>query len=314
MPDIELVAICDLIHARAQRLAQTYAIPKVYPVYHEMLRHEAIDALFVLVEPANLYHIVWHSLEAGCDVFMEKPPGITLFQAESLARQAADTQRFLQVGFNRRFIPLVREVKKIMETRTHINQIEATFFKFGSAVFDRGSLNAFVSDTIHGIDLVRWIAGGEPQVAALVAAQNDDLVLSAWNGICQFDNGVTGIIKANYRTGGRVHRVEIHGPGLSAYVDLGFGGAASQAVLLSHAGEIQYSLAARGAANEGIETIDGLKLAGSSEFYRYYGFYFEDRHFIDCVRTRTEPESSIADAVKTMALVELLMASRLKTR
>ena len=309
MEDVSVVAICDLVEGRAVGLAERHAIPRVYTLYREMLAHEDLDAVFVLVEPGNLYHVVWNCLDAGIDTFVEKPPGITLFQAESLARKASDSGRILQVGFNRRHIPLVRRVMEVMSERTRITQVEGCFFKYGSAAFDRGSLSAFESDTIHAIDLVRWMAGGTALAASTVVARNDDVVDNAWNSVCRFDNGVTGIVKANYKTGGRVHRFQVHGPGLSAYIDLGFGAAACRATLLAHEGEARYSLAAHGAASEGVWELDGLELAGSQEFYRYYGFYQEDRHFLDCVRADTPPETDIHDAVKSMRLYDLLISS-----
>jgi predicted dehydrogenase len=177
-----------------------------------------------------------------------------------------------------------------------------------------------MSDTIHAVDLMRWMAsasGGDaiPEAAALVVTQHDSPVVNAWNGVCRFDNGVVGTIKANYRTGGRVHTFEVHGPGVSGYIELGFGGASCNAKVLAHQGETRYSLAASsavpasGAAQEGILELDGMALAGSGEFYRYYGFYQEDRHFLDCVRTGSEPETSIADAVKSMRLAEMFLAN-----
>lgn len=274
-----------------------------------MLARERLDAVFVLVEPGNLYHVVWHCLDAGIDTFMEKPAGISLFQTESLCSKAADTQRILQVGYNRRHIPLVRHVKKLVEERTEINQVQGTFFKCFSGAFDRGSASALACDVIHSIDLVRWMAGGTAEDVAMIAAQNDDSVLSSWNGLCRFDNGVTGVITSNYRTGGRVHKFEIHGPGVSAYIDLGFGGKSCEAVLLIHEGEPKYSLAARGASQDGMHRIDGREIAGSSEFYRYYGYYFEDRHFVDCVKTHTDPETGIKDAVKSAHLLEMFARS-----
>jgi UDP-N-acetylglucosamine 3-dehydrogenase len=294
-------------------MAELHGIPCVYTLYREMLEQENPDAVFVLVEPASLYHVVWQCLDAGLDTFMEKPPGITLYQTESLCRKAAEAGRILQVGFNRRHIPLVRQVVDIVKERTQVNQVEGCFFKYGNAAFDKGSLTAFVSDTIHAIDLMRWMAGAssngaEAEAAALVVTQYDSPVVNAWNGVCRFDNGVVGTIKANYRTGGRVHKFEVHGPGVSGYIDLGFGGASCSARVLAHEGETRYSLAASGAAQEGILELDGMALAGSSEFYRYYGFYQEDRHFLDCVRTRSEPETSIADAVKSMRLAEMFLS------
>jgi predicted dehydrogenase len=135
----------------------------------------------------------------------------------------------------------------------------------------------------------------------------DEPLVNSWAAVSEFDNGVTGVIKGNYKTGGRVHKFEIHGPGVSAYVDLGFGPADARATILNHSGEIRYSLAARGEADEKIIRLDGKELAGSEEFHRYYGFYHEDRHFVDCIRDGVQPETSIQDAVETFRWVEAIL-------
>ena len=312
MADVKVTAICDLVVERSAGLAERYAIDRTYVSFHEMLAKETLDAVFVLVEPGNLFHVVWYCLAAGLHVFMEKPPGITSVQAWALARKAADVNRFLQVGFNRRHIPVVRRALEVVRERTRINQVEGTFLKFGDAAFDHGSLSAFVSDSIHAVDLVRWTAGGTPQSAALVVGRHEDVVDNSWNGVVRFDNGVTGIVKANYRTGGRVHRLELHGSGVSAFVDLGMGDQPTcSAAILTHEGEARYSLAATGAAQEGVQRIDGAELAGSSEFHRSYGFYQEDRHFIECVRGNALPDPDIAEAARSLELVEMLLANRI---
>ena len=311
MEDVHVVAICDIIESRASELAETFAIPRVYTLYREMLEAERdkLDAVFVLVEPSNLFDVTWHCLDAGFAVFMEKPPGLNLFQCESLASKSAEAGRILQVGFNRRHIPVVRRAKELLEEHTTINQVAGCFFKFGSGAFDHGGVPAFESDVIHVVDLVRWIAGGQAVAAATVAGASDEAPLNRWSSVLRFDNGVTGIVTSNYRTGGRVHQFEIHGAGLSAYINLGFGTAACEAVLLSHQGAVRYSLAARGAESREVETIDGIELAGGDDFHRYYGFYFEDRHFIDCLRSGAEPETGIRDAVESMKLAQTILAN-----
>ena len=310
MADVEVMAVCDVIEPRAREAADGLGGADVHTLYKEMLAAEAerIDAAFVLVEPSNLFDVAWHCLDAGLPVFMEKPPGLNRFQCESLARKSAESGRILQVGFNRRHIPLVRHVKELMDAHTTINQVEGCFFKYGSAAFDHGGVPAFESDVIHAVDLVRWLAGGRAVAAATVAGSSDEPVQNRWASVFRFDNDVTGIIKGNYRTGGRVHRFEIHGAGLSAYINLGFGTAACEATILAHKGEVSYSLAARGAEAKEIETIDGIELAGGGAFHRYYGFYFEDRHFIECVRGGVQPETSIHDAVESMKLAEMIRA------
>jgi predicted dehydrogenase len=312
MPDVRVAAVCDLVAERAASLARKHAIPRTYLSYHEMFAKEKLDAVFVLVEPANLFHATWHSLDAGVHVFMEKPPGVTSTQTRALARKAAEKGRFLQVGFNRRHIPVVRRAVEMVRERTRITQVEGMFIKHGDAAFDRGSTSAFISDTIHAIDLVRWIAGGIPVAAALVEECYDDVVPNAWNGVIRFDNGVTGIVKSNYRTGGRVHRCEVHGPGVSAFMNLGMGEEiACSAEVLIHEGPARYSLAAAGAAHETVQRLDGTELAGGAAFHRQYGFLQEDRHFIDCVLGKGVPEPGIADAVLSIELAEMLLASRI---
>jgi len=313
MPDVEVAAISDLVAERSAGLAERFGIGRTYLSYREMLDRESLDAIFVLVEPGNLFHVAWHALDSGRHVFMEKPPGITSVQARSLARKSAEAGRHLQVGFNRRHIPVVRKALEAVRERARINQVEGTFFKYGDAMFDRGALSAFVSDSIHAVDLVSWVAGGKPVSAALVAGRHDgEPEDNAWNGVVKFDNGVTGVVKANYRTGGRHHRLEIHGSGASAYVDLGTGaGIDCSATVLTHEGAASYSLAAAGAAEERTRRFDGAELAGSAAFHRSYGFYQEDRHFIDCVRGTALPEPGIEEAARSIELVELLLANRI---
>jgi predicted dehydrogenase len=167
-------------------------------------------------------------------------------------------------------------------------------------------VSAFRADTIHAIDLVRAIAGSAAAAAATVVGRHEDAVDNAWNSVVSFENGVTGVIQANYQTGGRTHTFEIHGPGASAFINLGFGGSECEAQILTQRGMAGYSLSTAGAAGCSIEHLDGKALAGSDKFHRYYGFYDEDRHFLECVRDGVEPETSIADAVRTFELVEML--------
>jgi len=313
MPDVKLVAICDLQPNRAADMAAKYNIPKTYTLEREMFANEDIDAVFCLVEPASTFHVATLAIEHGYHVMMEKPPGITAYQAESLARKADASGKAVMVAFNRRYIPVVRKVKETVTSMTKITQVEGCFFKFGIADFDKGSLSAFESDTVHAIDLMRYLSGGnEATKASMLINRYDSPVDNAWNGICLFDNGVTGIIKANYRVGGRVHQFQIHGIGASGFINLGMGSTIDvDAKILTHTGGISYSLAATGAAREESVSFDGRELAQSNDFHKFYGYYYEDRHFIDCVKSGETPETCIQDARLSMALVEKFLASRL---
>jgi len=309
IPEANVVALCDLVAERAAEQAERFSIPRTYTLYREMLEQEDLDAVFVLVEPSNLFLVVVGCLEAGLHTFMEKPPGITLYQARSLQRASDAAARILQVGFNRRHIPVVREAVRAVREHAQVNQVIGRFMKNGTAAFDKGGVSAFRADTIHAIDLVRAIADSRPVSAATVCEQTGDAVPNIWNSVIRFENGVTGVVQANYRTGGRTHTFEVHGEGASAFINLGFGGSDCAAQVMLQQARAGYSLASSGPGRQSLQDLDGRQMAGSDEFYRFYGFYDEDLHFLQCVREGKTPETSIADAVKTFELVDLLESS-----
>jgi len=309
MKDVQIVALCDIIEQRAAQQAEKYGVGKVYTLYKQMLEKERLDAVFCLVQPDQHFRIVDDCLSAGVDVFMEKPPGITAFQAESLQRAAQKANKILQVGFNRRYIPVVQKTVEMMRELTPITQVEGAFLKHGTAAFCQGALSAFPSDTVHAIDLVRWIAGGKPVQAATLRNQVNDVVPNVWNSLVRFDNDCIGIIKANYMTGGRVHTFEIHGPNASAFISLGFGAITCKAEIMIHGGKTSYSIASTGPQSQQVIQLDGMELAGSDEFYKFYGFYQEDAAFIECVKERKQPLADISEGAETMRMVEMLLGS-----
>ncbi len=311
LDDAEVVAVCDLIERRAARAAEEHGIPATYVLYPEMLQKEELDAVFVLTEPDRLFRPALDCLRAGKHVFMEKPPGVTSFQAETLLREARSADRICQVGLNRRYIPLVVRVLELMRQQTTITQVEGRFYKHVSAAFCDGCVSAFESDTIHAADLVRWIAGGAPAAAATVEARHRDVVTNAWCSVVRFDNGVLGTVRANYMTGGRTHTLELHGPGASALVDLGIGGASCAARILLHEGAESYSLAAAGPGGQRWIELDGRQVAGGEAFHVYYGYLQEDREFLECIRQGRRPLADIAEAVESMRFMELLRAARI---
>ncbi len=307
-----LVAICDNAGDKAAQSAARFAIPHSYHNYMEMLDEEKPEAVFVLVQPDQSFRISLECLKRGIHTFIEKPAGITVYQAKALERTARAVNAVCQVGFNRRYIPLIQEVVRIMREITPIEQVEGYFLKHSEASFYDGCSSALMCDTIHAIDCVRWIAGGTPQKAAtLINRYGQTPVDNAWNAVVRFDNGVSGIIKANYNTGGRVHGFEIHGPNASAFINIGFGDMNCSAKILHFDGQGTFSISSRGRRDQNIVSLDGCEISGRSEYFAYYGYLTEDKAFLDSVLTGEKPLADIAEAVSSMEMVDLIEQGRL---
>lgn len=307
--DCELCAVCDLRADRAQAAKEKYGFARAYDSQYEMMKHEKLDGVLVLTEPDRTFRAAFECLENGWNVLLEKPAGIDSYQAESLARTAEKTGRICAVAMNRRHIPLVQYVFKKMKELTTITQVDGVFIKNNDIADTWNYASAFVCDIVHAADLVRYLAGSEVKDAATVIARHNSPVDNAWSSVMRFENGVTGTLRANYQTGGRVHTFEIHGPGASAFINLGFGDAACDAKILYFSGQQLYSLAASGTNEQKIEYIDGKEIAGGSAYHQFYGYKQEDIDFIRCIRTGEKPLCTIADAANSMRMVEKLLQS-----
>jgi len=305
----ELVAVCDLIEEKVQAAARQYHVGKAYLSYPEMLKNEKLDGVVCLVEPDRMYRVVYDCLNAGLHVMMEKPAGINAYQSDSLARTAEKNGKNLAVAMNRRHIPLVQYVLKTMKELTPITQVDGVFIKSSDIANGWHYMNAFVSDIIHAVDLIRYLAGSEPEKAATVAARHNSPIDNAWSSVIRFENGITGTLKANYQTAGRVHTFEIHGPKASAFINLGFGSEACEATILHASGKSIYSLASAGVSGPVCDKIDGMELAGSKKFYQYSGFKQENADFVNSILQGAAPLCTIADAAKSMHMAEMLLDS-----
>lgn len=307
----EVVAICDHHEEKARAMAEKYGIPKIYTLHHEMLANEEMDAVFVLTQPDKTYRVAYDCLKAGLHVMMEKPAGINAFQAHSLERTAKQMGKTAAVAMNRRHIPLLQEVLKRMKAVTEIVQVDGRFMKTSDISVGWHYASAFNCDIIHALDCVRYLAGAEPVAVASVIATNNSPIENAWNAVMMFENGVTGTLRSNYQVASRVHDFEIHGRYASAFIDLGFPGREESATIVYGDGASIYSQAAAGTNQTKVEILTAKDVAGEREFYQYYGYKSEDVDFINAILEGREPMCTIADAAKSMDLMERVWNSRI---
>ena len=100
MGNVEIVGICDTRLEAAKTVAEKFGIEKYYDSHQEMLEEVKPDAVTICVP--NKFHcqIALDALEAGCHVFCEKPPAITVEEAESMEKKAQEKEKLLSYGFH----------------------------------------------------------------------------------------------------------------------------------------------------------------------------------------------------------------------
>ena len=292
--DVELVGLCDLVEEKLNATAERFGIERRYKDYRAMVEDTAPDAVYVLMPPHHLFDIVVWLLKQGLHVFIEKPPGVTREQIRQMAHWAEENGCLTMVGFNRRFIPLLRYCRdKVRQEGGYIHQCVATFYKdhrSGGPYYD-GAVDILTCDAIHAVDALRFMAGVEVKRVASSVRSLGRHFDTSFNAIVEFENGCIGVLLANWMVGGRVHTFEMHGFGISAFCDPDSG------AVIHKDNQLR------------VEELTTQQAAGSDERHKFYGFWGENRHFIDCIKANQEPETCFTDAVKTMELVEAIYRS-----
>jgi predicted dehydrogenase len=290
--DVEIAAICDLDAARLQATADRYEVERRYDDYRRMIDEVAPDAVYVIGPPHMMFDIWTWCLAAGQNLCIEKPMGITLHQARTLAYLADQKGCITQVSFQRRTCPMVVQLREECLKRGPLVHAECVFYKCEMAPYLQAR-DHMMDDGVHAIDTLRWMCGGEVVGIHSVSKRVGTPDINFLSALLEFDNGALGVLLNSWSSGRRIFRVEMHAPGICAEAE--------------HEGKGR--LYADG-DTQGVE-YDTRAVAGSDELFVYAGFQAKNREFIDAVKQRAQPPSCFADAVKTMEVAERILAQAL---
>lgn len=225
--DVEIVAVCDLKEARAREVAERHGIPHVYTDFNEMVKRDDIDAISVCTWNNSHAPATIAALQAGKHVLCEKPPAMTVAEAEEMRDAAKDAGKVLMYGLVQRFRTEVTVLKEFMEA----GKFGDIYFGKTSILRRRGTPLGWFTDPaksgggpvidigVHLIDVTRYLMGS-PQptrVSAQVwsphgdyktkgvsrwkAFDTDDLVFGVEDiagGVIHFDNGAAMIFDVSW--------------------------------------------------------------------------------------------------------------------
>jgi virulence factor len=293
----DLRAISELDEGRLTDTADQYDVPGRYTNYRDMLEREDLDAVYVVMPPHLLHDIVVDCLQAGKHVFVEKPPGVSTYETEAFAWYAERHNCLSMTGFNRRFIPLLRHCKAVVEAAGPIHMVSVRFHKYDPAIDDfgfyRGSVSHLTSDIIHAVDSLRWLAGGEVVEVNAHTRALGRAYINVHAALIEFSSGCSGVLLASRRAGARRHTFEFHGGDVSAYCEDGVEG-------MIYRDDSNTPEFVRG--SDLIDDPDAL--------HQRSGFQAESRHFMESIQAGVQPLTNFAEAAKTMRLVDQIAADR----
>ncbi len=121
MPDVEIVAGCDLAAGRAAAFMEKHGVKGAktdYASHKEMLADKSLRLDAVSVCTYNRQHApcAIDALNAGIHVLLEKPFTVTLEEAVEVMRAEKKSGKVLSIGFQPRFDENMQMIKKIVQS------------------------------------------------------------------------------------------------------------------------------------------------------------------------------------------------------
>ncbi|MGV9909371.1 bi-domain-containing oxidoreductase [Streptomyces tendae] len=147
-----------------------------------VLGDASVDAVFVVTRHSSHAELTRKALLAGKAVFVEKPLALTGEELTGVLEAVEESGNDrLQVGFNRRFAPLLQEAGKRFGARTGPASlrylVNAGRLDHGSWYLQQGTEGSrFAGEGGHFVDTASWLLGADPvSVYALAPSGNEDL-------------------------------------------------------------------------------------------------------------------------------------------
>ncbi len=236
-PGARTLAICGRNRANAQKMADTWGIPKVYTDYAEMIESAELDAIVISTPNDSHYPITMKAFERDLHVLCEKPIAMTYAQAREMADVAMAKGLKTLVPFTYSFMPTARTLKEMIDsgylgTPYHLNMRYYTgYARAGDYIWrlDRRIAGAGVVGDLgtHFLYIAEWLYGDISAVTCRLGfsvprppldPQGDAYELGDDSCMLtlEFANGALGMIHCTavcYEDSpfGQTHHMEFHG-------------------------------------------------------------------------------------------------------
>ncbi|MBL7989155.1 MAG: bi-domain-containing oxidoreductase [Chlorobi bacterium] len=173
-----MIAVATSTAVNARSVAEKFGFQQATTDVDAVLANPEIDAVFIATRHDTHGDYVARSLQAGKQVFVEKPLAINreeLGRIRELAEQGRDR---VMVGFNRRFSKPLVDMRKIFancgEPLAMIYRVNAGFIKPDNWIQAPAQGGRIIGEGCHFIDSMQFMAGGARPVSVHAAAIGSD--------------------------------------------------------------------------------------------------------------------------------------------
>jgi len=194
----ELVGICTATGVSAEGTGKKYDFKYITTDTDEIFNNNEINSVFITTQHNRHFDLVMKSISSKKHCFVEKPLCIYEEELESI-NKAYKGESIIQVGFNRRFSPMIKKMKQNLDGQISINyRVNAGVIPKNIWIQDREiGGGRIIGEVCHFIDTCSFLIGSEVvSVYASTVHKNEQSIPDEdnINIILNYANGSTATI------------------------------------------------------------------------------------------------------------------------
>ena len=202
--EISRIGILTNNGTSSKRVAEKFKFNFCTPNEEDIL-DDKTNTLFIATRHDSHAEYVLKGLNAGKNIFVEKPICLTEKELDSIIDAHQKAKKSIMIGFNRRFSPLIDKIKQKFGDgpMSMIYRVNAGDIPFDHWIQDNEfGGGRIIGESCHFIDLLTYVNGSLPENISAMALPDSNGLNDTVNISIQFKNGSTGIV-AYYANGSK---------------------------------------------------------------------------------------------------------------
>jgi UDP-2-acetamido-3-amino-2,3-dideoxy-glucuronate N-acetyltransferase len=291
-----LHTLYDLDEKKVQELKTHYPQVKLSHSLSEIFQNPSIHGVIVATPAESHYRMVKEALQAGKDVFVEKPLALKVREGKELVAFAKEKDRILMVGHLLEYHPGIIKLKQIVSNGElgKINYIHSTRLNLGKFRTEENILWSFAP---HDISVILLLLGEMPkEVSAHGGSYLNQGIADVTMTTMDFPSGVKSHIFVSWLHPYKEQKLVIVGDRKMAVFD----DVVPKDKLLLFSHRIDWIERIPVPRKEDAEVIS---------FDMEEPLKAECRHFLDCLQTRKRPRTDGENGLRVLEILDLCQRS-----
>ena len=296
--DVEVGALLTTGGPNAAEAAAAHDIGRLFTDPDEFLAQDDLDCYVVVVPMPAMAEVAERVLAAGKPVLLEKPAGVSAEDTARLVRTADKAGTWGMVGMNRRFYSIVDHglaaLADLGPIRGAILEIpqRMTEDRLSARLPEYEYDRFFVRNSVHGVDLLRYVMGDARNVHSY-----------AWQNAEYGNRAASFAVVHDYGAGVVATQLDLW----DTYSPAEF-----RLKIVAEQGWVEWEPPLAGTV---VDRKGSYRIPVDPVDTEYRtGLWQQDLHFVEAVRAGrrpTSPASTLPDALRTMTLIEQILADSL---